>query len=222
MDVLDVGCNQGLLTISVAAKFFPRSMKGIDIDEKLIKKARKNLDLYKLEVEQKSRGSFIPATCYTTPPSQIQLSVDVKQPSQVSEPIGEDIENRVLSNISFETCNFVSDTLEEQYDTVMCMSVTKWVQLNWGDEGLKKMFEKIFKMLRPGGKFVLEPQPRDSYKKNKMTELAKYHFGKSKLRPEEFSDYLTGTIGYESVEVFIPDKQKEGFKRPIFVFTKSE
>lgn len=49
----------------------------------------------------------------------------------------------------------------------MCLSVTKWIQLNWGDEGVKKLFKRIFLSLLPGGKLLLEPQPWKSYKKKK-------------------------------------------------------
>ena len=50
------------------------------------------------------------------------------------------------------------------YDTVTCLSVTKWVHLNRGDEGLKQLLLSIYQLLAPRGRLILEPQPWRSYK----------------------------------------------------------
>jgi 7SK snRNA methylphosphate capping enzyme len=42
-------------------------------------------------------------------------------------------------------------------------SVSKWIHLNGGDAGLKHFFERVYRALVPGGTFVLEAQPRESY-----------------------------------------------------------
>lgn len=42
-NVLDIGCNSGLLTLSIARTFSPHRILGIDIDEHLIGAARKNI-----------------------------------------------------------------------------------------------------------------------------------------------------------------------------------
>jgi 2-polyprenyl-3-methyl-5-hydroxy-6-metoxy-1,4-benzoquinol methylase len=41
--LLDVGCNDGFLDIEIAVKFFPKKIYAIDIDNKLIKNAKKKL-----------------------------------------------------------------------------------------------------------------------------------------------------------------------------------
>jgi len=52
------------------------------------------------------------------------------------------------------------------------LSVAKWIHLNWGDEGLVRLFRKVFQQLVVGGLFVLEPQEWASYKKKKhFTEV---------------------------------------------------
>ncbi len=37
--VIDVGCNEGLVTLAVAARYGARRMTGYDIDEQLVKRA---------------------------------------------------------------------------------------------------------------------------------------------------------------------------------------
>ena len=43
MNVLDIGCNSGLLTISIAKTFSPAKIVGMDIDVHLIKAAQQNV-----------------------------------------------------------------------------------------------------------------------------------------------------------------------------------
>jgi 7SK snRNA methylphosphate capping enzyme len=45
------------------------------------------------------------------------------------------------------------------------MSTTKWIHFNWGDEGIQKLFNKVYNSLNDGGLFILEPQPWNTYKK---------------------------------------------------------
>jgi 7SK snRNA methylphosphate capping enzyme len=55
------------------------------------------------------------------------------------------------------------------------LSVTKWVHLNWGDDGLITLFSKIWRLLQPGGIFVMEPQPWKSYENNRrVSEVCIY------------------------------------------------
>jgi hypothetical protein len=46
--------------------------------------------------------------------------------------------------------------------------------LNGGDAGLKRFFERVHKALVPGGTFVLEAQPRESYIKARKLHPVRY------------------------------------------------
>lgn len=75
---------------------------------------------------------------------------------------------QVISDIRF-SCDNILDYLHcpMNYDVVFCLSVTKWIHLNSGDEGIILLFAKIKQSLKAGGIFILEPQPYASYARRK-------------------------------------------------------
>jgi 7SK snRNA methylphosphate capping enzyme len=57
-DVLDIGCNIGHVTFSVAKDFGAKSVVGMDIDRKLINIARKNVQYYTNDMAQSPNYHF--------------------------------------------------------------------------------------------------------------------------------------------------------------------
>lgn len=62
--------------------------------------------------------------------------------------------NDFPNNVYFRQTNYVlkdetqmsNDT--QQYDLILCLSITKWIHLNFGDAGLKSAFKGMFNQLR--------------------------------------------------------------------------
>ncbi|CAM8891437.1 unnamed protein product [Rhodiola kirilowii] len=193
-DCLDIGCNSGLITISIARNFQCRSILGIDIDNDRIQDAYWCMRKINREM---SRASL------------------------------EGSKGRDLSEIvSFRKENFVqnwSGPPGKLYDTIICLSVSKWIHLNWGDDGLVTLFSRIWKLLQPGGILVLEPQPWSSYDKNRLvSETTAANCRSIMFYPNTFQDLLLDKIGFRTVEDLTSNlaDTKKGFNRPILAFMK--
>ncbi|XP_053696063.1 probable RNA methyltransferase CG1239 [Sabethes cyaneus] len=191
--MLDIGCNNGSLTILIAQSCKPISVVGIDIDRDLIGSARR------------------------------QLAISLKS------CIREGNDPTPLKSIEFRKSNYVYqdeellDSEKPQFDVIFCLSVTKWIHLNFGDAGIKLVFKRIYRQLHEGGHLILEAQPWSSYKrKKKLTDNIFSNFQNILFRPNEFNSYLIGKdIGFrEHFELETASHSIAGFRRPIYIFRK--
>ncbi|SBS85975.1 bicoid-interacting protein BIN3, putative [Plasmodium malariae] len=83
------------------------------------------------------------------------------------------------------------DKIECMYDIIICFSVLKWIQLNYGDDCLVLFFKLVHKMLKSGGYFILEYHKEIKYK-IKSNEK-KYYKHETKLNYDNFDDLVQGT-----------------------------
>jgi len=133
-----------------------------------------------------------------------------------------------LNKVIFRVENYIENPIStEQFDIITCMSVTKWIHLNWGDAGIITLFNKVYSSLPLGGKFIVEPQDWKSYKKKRnLTEIIYQNYKTIKLRPDDFPKVLKDT-GFTSVDRIDQNQQKDedknttGFeRRPIYICSK--
>jgi hypothetical protein len=53
---------------------------------------------------------------------------------------------KALTRVSFKAGNWLEQGVaSNKYEVVTCFSVSKWVHLNWGDDGLMKLFHKFYR-----------------------------------------------------------------------------
>ncbi|XP_062271228.1 7SK snRNA methylphosphate capping enzyme-like [Scomber scombrus] len=128
---------------------------------------------------------------------------------------------RFPNNVTFIQGDYVSEREawpgRGQYDIIMCLGVTKWVQLHSGDGGVVRLFKRAYQSLSPGGLLILEPQPWSRYSHSKRASETTYRNYRSvRLRPEQFTCYLTDSVGFTSYRL-ITDT---GNQRPIYLFHK--
>ncbi|XP_054285435.1 7SK snRNA methylphosphate capping enzyme-like [Macrosteles quadrilineatus] len=212
-DVLDIGCNTGHLTLAVARDLRPNRVVGMDIDRSLIKAARSNIRHY---VNCGREDKFFP----------VSMPI-VYGPIEIP---GVNEEKGFPHNITFVHGNYVleSDVLvsleQPQFDVILCLSITKWIQLNWGDAGLKRAFKRMFAQLRPGGVLILEAQTWSSYKrKRNLTPETWKNYHAMELFPHHFSQYLLTEVGFSKCEVMgAPVHPVKGFQRPIQMYIKED
>ncbi|XP_065091801.1 7SK snRNA methylphosphate capping enzyme bin3 [Ochlerotatus camptorhynchus] len=316
-DVLDIGCNVGLMTIAVAKMLHTKSITGIDIDGKLIAKARRNLTTHvrippeepksteegkPVAEKRKRKVSKKLSSEEEKLPAKEESSAEVKkepddQPTAETSSKGGSAtkkgpqsirrrfsgrhghgkhhhhhqyhhhqkkdpkkgrseffpisfplslgnvgakecrltmaasDNKFPNNVIFKTMNYVlkDESLinydTQQYDLIMCLSVTKWIHLNFGDTGLKTAFKRMFNHLRPGGKLILEAQNWASYKKKKkLTDTICENYKNIEFFPNRFHDYLLSPeVGFShSYPLGIPRHLSKGFRRPIQLYVKGD
>jgi len=214
---MDVGCNEGLVTLGIAMKFGSRSMIGVDIDEHLIKRACIHLR------EERSRA--------------VVRAAEVRQGGTTA---AERRAARTAVSALAQTWFVHGDFLEARaelgsIDCLTALSVTKWVHLHRGDQGLKAFFARVHSLLAPGGVFILEPQPWKSYRAAAdkirrqggvdLLPLSSKSFfrrvGELELRPDQFPEVLENEFGFRLLRrLQPPEETAEGFDRPMFLFRK--
>ncbi|KAI8122133.1 putative RNA methyltransferase bin3 [Lucilia cuprina] len=166
-----------------------------------------------------------PATSTTSHKANTTHSTSTHKPNQSKA------KNDFPHNVFFRQTNYVlkdesllaNDT--QQYDLILCLSITKWIHLNFGDAGLKLAFKRMFNQLRPGGKLILEAQNWASYKKKKnLTEEIYNNYHNIEFYPNKFHEYLLSSeVGFShSYTLGIPKHLSKGFSRPIQLYAKGD
>ncbi|XP_039996672.1 7SK snRNA methylphosphate capping enzyme [Xiphias gladius] len=269
--VLDVGCAAGHMTLSVARRFDPAHIMGVELDERLVHAAKHNVRHFlshDLVVEERRRrGTTVPSSSSPTrkgggeredgdkkneeevieqkekEEEEVVMEEFQQALSLLSFPLSFRVSRGPLSapplllpppsssssssstrfpnNITFIQGDYVSECEpwpgRGQYDVIMCMGVTKWVQLQSGDVGVVRLFKRAYQSLLPGGLFILEPQPWSSYSHSKRASETTYRNYRSiRLRPEHFTSYLTDSVGFTSYRL-LKDTVNQ---RPIYLFHK--
>ncbi|KAJ8281892.1 hypothetical protein COCON_G00044110 [Conger conger] len=312
--VLDLGCNTGHMTLTIATNWHPARILGLDIDGGLVHAARQNIRHYLSELQaqearrsaagwQAKEGTGIKTqeggwkdekkhriqeqkakltekggnkmegkreaglkqeavTPMDTLPSDprkrrgsgketkagkggltegalaTRVPLGVGRPFPISlricrgpiaaPPLLHTIPGDFPANVSFVKGNYVLEndtqlhTQQPEYDVILCLSMTKWVHLNWGDGGVQRLFKRAFRHLQPGGIFILEPQPWASYgKRKRLTETTYKNYYNIRFKPDRFTSYLTSEVGFSSYELIgTPKSSSRGFQRPIYLFHK--
>ncbi|ORZ13951.1 Bicoid-interacting protein 3-domain-containing protein [Absidia repens] len=230
--VLDIGCNSGNVTIAIGQNCKPKEILGVDIDEHLIVKANiQKRTTYSLQ-KPPQENTTPTDSATTTPLSAVDIRLQSHYfPQSMARIHGQIPVNVPPSygsgifpfNISFEAGDWLTmDIKEQHYDTILALSITKWIHLHRGDQGIKAFFQRIYQSLKKGGVFILEPQLFTTYERRTKSskEMSKV-FESIKFKPEDFHDYLMGDIGFsDHRQLGTPANDSKGFSRPLHLYIK--
>uniref|UniRef100_A0A7E4ZV65 RNA methyltransferase n=1 Tax=Panagrellus redivivus TaxID=6233 RepID=A0A7E4ZV65_PANRE len=210
-NVLDVGCNSGLLTISIAREFLPTRIVGIDLDPHLIRAAKQNIQYFcdrDLKVATRFPTSF--QHCFGP----------ISGPAKSKSPVFPENIEFLNENYVFEKDSDL-DNVKPEYHTILLLATAKWIHLNNGDDGLKRAFKRIYKQLLPSGRLMIDVLPFESYQNTaKRCNLLQTNCEKIAFRPENFCEYLLSEeIGFrDCADVGVGFA---GFNGPLYMFFKN-
>eukprot|EP01039_Chlorochromonas_danica_P011077 gene11077-12336_t len=134
--LLDIGCNEGDLSMDLAAlacEELPEDVRcevvGADIDSSLIALAQSKQAPPSIQSRVSSRFFAVDF-------------LDIISVEKLKEEVAR----------------------EEGFHVVSIFSTTMWIHINHGDEGLHKFFQHALSFLSPAGSFLVEPQPTKCYR----------------------------------------------------------
>ncbi|XP_068164856.1 7SK snRNA methylphosphate capping enzyme-like [Antennarius striatus] len=266
--VLDIGCGAGHMVLSIARRFDPAHILGVELDEKLVQAAKQNIrhflshdlvvkerkreikrlvgsstfscpsrkwgggglrgeeeevmEVMKKEEEEEDFEKVLHSLSLSHLPFPLSFRVTrgplSAPPLSLSPPSSS---SRFPNNITFIQGDYVSEHEpwpgRGQYDVIMCLGVTKWVQLQSGDRGVVRLFRRAYHSLSPGGLFLLEPQQWSSYSSSKRASAETYRrYSTIRLTPERFTGYLMDAVGFASYRLVT----HTGNQRLIYLFHK--
>ncbi|KAI9447597.1 Bicoid-interacting protein 3-domain-containing protein [Lactarius indigo] len=196
-----------------------RRVVGVDIDDALVRMAwrrRRTLWSYQAPVSESSSSSNTSRTkrkrspLLPKPPVVDYFPASCQHmfgplPIPPTDTLHSDAPNHKFPhNITFRRADWVNERIPEDeagYDVIIAFSVSKWIHLNGGDAGLRRFFERVHATLVPGGAFVLEAQPRESYTKaRKLHPTLQENAQTLQLQPEGFETVL-GSMGFRHVQM---------------------
>ncbi|KAJ3156193.1 hypothetical protein HDU86_003956 [Geranomyces michiganensis] len=249
--VIDVGCNAGVVSIGVAALFAPQHVEGIDIDPTLVRKARARLALHASLVKVRAESSDVAnvdamnvdegggsavrllrqdLNYFPTSSPHLYGPMPVVDSDKHGEKGAENDGTKAFPhNITFRCGDWLHEPnpsrADFRKDVIIAFSITKWIHVNHGDEGLKRFFNRCYNTLTPGGCLLLEPQLFETYRKAPVafTKSMDENVKNAKLKPDDFEKYLIANVGFASVEKLgVPENRAAGFKRAIYRYVKRQ
>ncbi|KAG9311731.1 Bicoid-interacting protein 3-domain-containing protein [Chiua virens] len=232
--VLDVGCNEGWVTCEIAQSWGARHVLGVDIDDALVRAAwKRRRTLWSLQAPRIASDTDTDADHFPSSCAHHHGLLPIPASDHTAFP----------HNIAFRTTDWVtehSESVADDESTVrrrprvrpprtsslatdlthpVRFSITKWIHLHHGDDGLHAFFKRVYRVLNAGGAFLVEPQAWETYAKaRRMDPRLRENAKGLRLRPDEFPGVLE-QIGFAPPQR-LGTVGEGGFHRPVDLYIK--
>jgi 7SK snRNA methylphosphate capping enzyme len=215
-DALDIGCGSGALAISLGERrdLAPelRCVLGVDADPTLVARARELLAFRRREAALPPPSAALPLSV------RLQLAAagaSLPPPAPPLESAAAAAAMAAWPDVLFRAEDFLAQVPGREgsapplhshraasFDVVFCMRTTKFVHLRGGDAALLLLFRLVHRVLRPGGRFVLQANTWRSYCGGKAMRMgvAPAVLRALRLRPAGFERHLLDTVRFASAE----------------------
>ncbi|KAK2587225.1 hypothetical protein KPH14_002964 [Odynerus spinipes] len=155
----------------------------------------------------------------------IDLDPILIERSRESNPCPDRITFEQAEFLSSECDRTINEYLEKlgrsHFDVVFCFSITMWIHLNHGDDGLVKFFRKVCSICDT---IVVEPQPwkcyRNASRRLRLANLEDFSLIKRLERKgdmtEQIEQILSGLCNFQKVAV----TSSNDWQRKILIYTR--
>lgn len=225
---LDIGCNTGQCTFELAQhlKEQPKHIIAVDLDEDLVRRADVIAESYGYQQSHNvSAGRLLGSGRVGYSKWQPRKRLRLEEPAEACVATIFACDWTYMTCIEEEVQSKLQVQNHQGYDLITALSITKWVQLAHADAGIRAFFARICNSLKPGGLFILEPQPFKSYKGlHKITKpesKERQNIAQMKVYPDDFPCLLTVELGLIG-PFFIRHRGQDGFMRDIQAYLQPE
>ena len=246
LTIIDVGANSGELTAALARSPSAASVLGVEKDPTLVNRARALVSRIRRDqssfltadrpVTEDPGSYFLPSIAYAVRHAWRDDSRAAAN-AWFADASRSVVETRAAHGFPDNLRFRVGDAgahggLVAERGTahvLLALSVTKWIHVHDGDDGIRTFFGNVRDALRAGGYFVLEPQPALSYTKRHRdgwTDAMRATADALLLTPDDFIPLLTSSYGFRlvtSLSPLVPDTARSNYaERKMFVLQKKE
>ena len=226
-NILDIGCNIGDISLTIAAFHQPNRVWAFDLDKNLIDRSIGILQ--NIRLIKNCRVSSSPYNDFTKSQDGKNCKFDSSIVNKIAN-LAHECKIR-LGRFPYNISFFVYDALSsDQFilnkcpnvNTILILGLFKWIHLIHGDKGISEFIIRVARYLGHGSYVVIELFNKKSYKKAvNIIASAKIRMPVITIRPEHILEDMSTTFVEAKLVYFgIINLLSKNYKRKLLILTK--